>query len=143
MEYENELNHRLDNRWAPSAPLKPLFECRPVGTKYTLFHAADEPRHAKVPLYTYKEGGFNPGDRGPVEPFMKSIDVESTLRSQFMALQKSDHAVYVPSFTSDLYQFPGAIPPKTDTVVNLPSRQPPPDLETMTFGNMTRYNLKK
>ena len=140
MEYEDELNRRLDNRWAPSAPLKPLFEFRPVGTKYTTFHVADEPRSTKVPLYTYKDAEFNPG-RGPTDGF--KVDVESRLRSQFMALQKSDQAAYIPSFTSDLYGFPGAKPPKNETLVDLPSRRPPPHLENMTFGNMTRLNIKK
>ena len=142
MDYENELNHRLDNRWAPSAPLKPLFEARPMGTKYTLFQGSDTPLRSNVPLYDYKEATFNPG-RGPVEGFMKTVDIESTLRSQFMALQKSDRAAYIPSFTSDLYQFPGASPQVKETPVDLPSRKPPPHLETMAFGNMTRMNLKK
>ncbi len=142
MDYENELNHRLHHRWSPSAPLKPLFEARPVGTKYTWFHSADQPIRSNVPLYTYKDAAFNPG-RGPVEGFMKSVDTESKLRSQFMALQKSDQAAYVPSFTSDLYQFPGAKPPANETLIEIPSRKPPPGLETMDFGNMTRLNLKK
>ena len=143
MEYENELNARLDNRWAPSGPLKPLYESRPIGTKYTWFQGSDEPRNPTEPLRTYPESVFNPGDRGPVEAYMKSVDIESKLRSQFMALQKSDQAAYIPSFTSDLYAFPGAIPPNNETLVTMPSRKPPDHLETMTFGNMTRLNLKK
>ena len=142
IDYENELNHRLDNRWAPSAPLKPLFEARPMGTKYTWFQGSDAPLRSNVPLYTYKDATFNPG-RGPIEGFMKTEEIESKLRSQFMALQKSDQAAYIPSFTSDLYQFPGAKPPANETLVDLPSRKPPPHLETMDFGNMTRMNLKK
>ena len=86
---------------------------------------------------------FNPGDRGPVENFMRTVDVESTLRSQFMALQKSDHAIYVPELTSDLYQSPGATKEKEYTPISISYRKPPKNLDPFLFGNMTRLNLKK
>jgi hypothetical protein len=92
----------------------------------------------------YSTQVFNPGQRAPPEYFMKSIDIESKLRSQFMALQKSSQSVYIPELSSDLYSFPGATKLKELTPVQeMASRQPPCQLEPFTFGNMTRLNIKK
>lgn len=146
MDYEDELNSRLENRNRPSASLKPLFDHRPASTKYTWFQSSDVPRIPKEPLRQYVDYSpkvFNPGNRAPVEYFMKSIDIESKLRSQFMALQKSDQAVYIPEVNSDLYASPGATKQKELTPISIPSRKPPSGLEPFIFGNMTRLNLKK
>jgi hypothetical protein len=92
----------------------------------------------------YSQKIFNPGDRAPVDFYMKSIDLESKLRSQFMALQKSDQSVYVPELSSDLYQFSGGTKGKEFTPVEgIESRKAPPQLEPFLFGNMTRVNIKK
>jgi hypothetical protein len=147
MEYEDELNHRLEGRWMPSARLKPLLETRPRSTKYTWFQSVEEPVLTSEPVQPYHEYSnkiFNPGNRAPVDFYMKSIDVESTLRSQFMALQKSNQSVYVPELTSDMYQIPGGTKVKELTPIeNIKSRQPPGQLEPLTFGNMTRLHIKK
>jgi len=147
MEYEDELNHRLERRWLPSTSLKPLFESRPTSTKYTCFHTVDEPRKTSLPPIEYKEYSsqvFNPGDRAPVDYFMKSIDTESKLRSQFMALQKSDQTVYVPELSSELYHAAGGTKVKEITPIEkIVSRQAPANLEPFIFGNMTRLHIKK
>ena len=104
-EYDNELNKRLENRNTPSAPLQPLYDIRPVATKYTMFHTVDPKININSNGYQYDPYQiFNPGDRAPVEYFIRHIDVESTLRSQFFALQTSPQAVYVPELNSQLYE---------------------------------------
>jgi hypothetical protein len=147
MEYEDELNHRLERRWLPSTSLKPLYESRPTSTKYTCFQSIEQPRQPKEPLMDYQDYSsqvFNPGNRAPVEYYMKSVDVESTLRSQFMALQKSDQAVYIPEVSSELYTAKGGTKDKEFTEVSqIKSRNPPTRLEPFAFGNMTRLYLKK
>jgi len=147
MDYEDELNHRLEKRYLPSTPLKPLYDFRPTSTKYTLGLSAEEPLRTEVPSIPYQEYShkvFNPGCRAPVEYYMKSVDVESKLRSQFMALQKSSQSVYIPELTSDLYTLPGATKQKEFTPIqDIASRKPPGQLEPLVFGNMTRLNIKK
>ena len=147
MEYEDELNHRLEGRWMPSTNLKPLFEARPKPTKYTWFQSVEEPCLSKEPIYPspeYSSQIFNPGDRAPVDFYFKSIDVESKLRSQFMALQKSNQSVYIPEVTSDMYTIPGGTKVKELTPIqNIQSRKPPEQLEPFVFGNMTKLHLKK
>ena len=147
MEYEDELNHRLERRWLPSTSLKPLYDIRPTSTKYTCFPSVDETAKSKEPLLGYQEYSsqvFNPGNRAPVEYYMKSVDVESKLRSQFMALQKSDQAAYIPDLSSELYTAKGGTKDKAHTeVADIKSRQPPSKLEPFAFGNMTRLYLKK
>ena len=147
MEYEDELNHRLERRWLPSTSLKPLYETRPTSTKYTCFQTVDEPKRNNVPLMEYQDYSphiFNPGNRAPVEYYMKSVDVESKLRSQFMALQKADQAAYIPDLSSELYNAKGGTREKELTEVSqIKSRNPPTKLEPFAFGNMTRLYLKK
>ena len=147
MEYEDELNSRLERRWLPSTSLQPLYDIRPASTKYTSFQSVNKDKVANVPLMTYVEYSpnvFNPGNRAPVEYYMKSIDVESNLRSQFMALQKSDQASYVPEVSSELYTAKGGHKEKEYTEVSqMKSRNPPTRLEPFAFGNMTRLYIKK
>jgi hypothetical protein len=119
LNYDNELNKRLENRNKPSSPLQPLYDFRPVSTKYTLFHKVDEKpqsqtqsqSHAQQYIYDPYQT-FNPGDRAPIDYFMRNVDVESTLRSQFFALQKSPQAVYIPDVNSQLYDNPMAYSPE-------------------------------
>ena len=112
IDYENELNHRLDNRWAPSAPLKPLFEARPIGTKYTWFQGSDAPLRSTVPLYTYKEATFNPG-RGPIEGFMKTVDIESKLRLNSWPYRNQIRQPISPVSRVICTNFPGQSLPRT------------------------------
>jgi hypothetical protein len=147
MDHEDELNSRLEKRNIPSTALKPLYDFRPSSTKYTCFHSIDEPLKPKEPLSKYQEYSqsvFNPGQRGPVDYFMSSIDVESKLRSQFMAIQKSSQSVYIPELNSDLYSCPGASKTKAFTPIqDITTRIVPRQLEPYTFLNMTRLNIKK
>ena len=75
--------------------------------------------------------------------FLNNIDTESKLRNQFMALQKSNQSVYVPEFTSSLYEnkyeYKKDYTPTTcKTTVKCSI-----DLSNNTFNNFTRYNLRK
>lgn len=112
IDYDNELNKRLEFRNIPSAPLQPLYDIRPISTKYTVFQTADPPTEP-INQYAYDPYKiFNPGDRAPVDYYMKKIDVESRLRSQFFSIQKSSQSVFVPEFNSQLYNHPMAYSPE-------------------------------
>lgn len=146
LNYDNELNKRLENRNKPSSPLQPLYEFRPVSTKYTVFHKVDKIKHIETQTsqYIYDPSQiFNPGDRGPIDYFMRNVDVESTLRSQFFALQKSQQTVYVPDLNSQLYDNPMAYSPEFFSPTNaITEKSKCVDNETI-FYNCIRNNSKK
>jgi hypothetical protein len=146
MNYDNELNKRLENRNVPSGPLQPLYDIRPISTKYTLFHSIDE-KLPPTPQYTYDPYKiFNPGDRAPIDYFIKNIDIETKLRSQFFALQKSPQALYVPEINSQLYENPMAYSPEFFSPTDSISRTiPPSDHENLNqpFYNSVRSNSRK
>jgi len=144
-DYDNELNTRLENRNTPSQPLQPLFDFRPLSTKYTIMHGFDKPIQ-RVQQTTYDPYQvFNPGDRAPIDYFMRNVDVESTLRSQFFALQNAPQAVYVPELNSQLYENSMAYSEspysfsKTDATTN----QCVEDSAEQLFYNCIRTNSRK
>lgn len=103
-----ELNQRMSERNIPSDFLEPKYSSRPVSTKYSNMSIIDQYKQVNVPLYNvpvYNVGKvFYPGtSEGPWSGYMTNIDVETLLRNQTFALQKSDRAYYVPSTNSDLY----------------------------------------
>lgn len=105
----NQTNKRIYERNIPSHKLQPYLNVRPVLTKYSILPIVDPRRKLNVSmeqLPTYNSNiTFNPGNnKGPWSGFSSNINLESELRNQFFALQKSNQAVYVPSSTSDLYQ---------------------------------------
>jgi hypothetical protein len=145
LKYDNELNLRLQQRNIPSNSLKPMFDFRPTPTKYTLFHTVNEPREeiSSVPLNSYKEyiptNVFNPGQKAPIDYYIKSIDQESMLQNRFMALQKSDQSVFVPKSTSQIYNYGMSNNNKTNyQKVDIESRRPKYILEEKQFFNNTR-----
>lgn len=104
----NVLNDRLYSRNVPSAHLKPSFSITPVSTRYTTMPIIDQRKTPTEELSTYSdfstEDIFNPGNStAPWNGFAANIAVESELRNQYFALQKSDRAVFVPSSKSELY----------------------------------------
>jgi hypothetical protein len=150
LDYDNELNNRLKDRWVPSDTLQPLYDLRPVATKYTWFQTIEESpvttvnQHQYLPYTPSKV--FNPGSRAPADFFLSSIDQESRLRNQFMALQKGDQAVYVPCTQSDLYNNPMDYDKSKNIkeVRDIKSReQKTPEKNTDLFHNPTRTNIKK
>jgi hypothetical protein len=146
IDYDNELNNRINVRWFPSNSLPPQFDERPVSTKYTFFQTVEEKPIHNTPLLKYNnytpENTFNPGSRAPTNFFLNNIDTESKLRNQFMALQKSNKAAYVPELTSSLYENSYAYKKDytpTDCKTNINNNITAPN----TFNNFTRYNLRK
>ena len=143
MDYDNELNKRLEFRHMPSGPLQPLYDIRPVSTKYTLFQMTDPP-NKPTPQYVYDpQTTFNPGDRAPIDYYMKKIDVESRLRSQFFSIQKSPQAVFIPELNSQLYNNPMAYSPEYFSPTDACTKNHEEQKEKFIFYNGVRSNLKK
>lgn len=154
-----QTNERISSRNIPSSMLQPYLDVRPVQTKYMHLPIVDTkpvPKTTLVqpPLYSTQQT-FNPGTRkSPWCGFTQNVNVESELRGQKYALQKSDQAVYVPSSKSDLYtykfennmnqqqqqqqQFPELFTPQTFPVFN-PN---PENIGNDFFNNNTRVQLK-
>jgi hypothetical protein len=101
----DELNDRISARLKCDTPLQPNLEFRAVPTKYATFPIIDRVAQRKEPLRSYlEETGFAPTQStGPVAGFVSNINVESSLRNQYFALQSAPQAAYIPSSTSDLY----------------------------------------
>jgi hypothetical protein len=141
----DEVNDKIYERYFPSQQLKPLYEDRPVSTKYSFFQVIEEREkpNTEINKYnTYSSQVFNPGSRGEVDFFFKEIDTESKLRNQFMALQKSNQSVYVPDLKSSLYVNEFAAPKETYTTTECNGRQAPSNLAPNQFYNTTRMNLR-
>jgi len=139
------LNNKINQRVFPSQHLRPLFEVRPVSTKYNLFPIIEErtqPSINKLEYMPYSKEVFNPGNRGPVDFYLNEIDTESRLRNQFMALQKSNQSVYVPELNSSLYEFPLATKPEAYLQTECAGRAAPVHLAPNPFHNSTRMNLR-
>jgi hypothetical protein len=106
-ELHTQINTRIYDRNVPSKMLQPYINVRPVSTKYELFPTTDRRKLSEVPLLqqpTYDNRRvFNPSDSAAWSGI--NVNLESDLRNQYYALQKSSQAVYVPNSTSDLYQY--------------------------------------
>jgi hypothetical protein len=106
----NEMNSKIYDRNIPSAQLQPYLDVRPVMTKYSLLPIVDPRKKSnenmvQQPVYN-TNAVFNPGNtQSPWSGYASNINTETELRNQIFALQKSDNAVYVPSSTSDLYNY--------------------------------------
>ena len=148
IEYDNELNLRLQTRNIPSANLRPLFDFRPTPTKYSWFGSVEDTRQGHEPLFTYSKYDptkvFNPSQKGSTDFYLNSIDQESRLQNRFMALQKADQAVYVPELSSTLYEDKMAYKKALYECenVNYESRKVKESLAPSQFFNHTRTNLK-
>ena len=97
IQYQNferldEINQRVLSRFQPEVSLPPIFDARPVMTKYTLFPMLDNRMPTQVPI--------QPNYTSPVAAYMRNIHVETDLRNQMYMTPD----VYVPSSTSDLYR---------------------------------------
>ena len=123
-----EFSERLAARNIPDGNLAPQFSMRPASTKYSIMPIVDQRSPAALtPLKPEADFNvdnmFNPGNaQGPWPGFANNVDNESKLRNQFMALQKSDQADYIPPTTSDLYS-------STTNYVN-----PSPDKSKLMFS---------
>jgi hypothetical protein len=102
------LNERISQRNIPSDNLEPSIGFRPVMTKYTTLPIVDQKAKSHVNISRYPvyspHKTYNVGNRSaPWSGFASSVNVESTLRNQFFALQKCNQSDYIPSSNSDLY----------------------------------------
>jgi hypothetical protein len=123
-ERTDALNDRISIRNVPSEPLQPFYYQVPVSTKYGYMPILDQSKPANVPLNNYPvyspHTTFNPGNNmAPWSGFSNNVNIESSLRNQFFALQDCEQSQYVPSSSSDLYV--NHVPPK-------PIKQPYPGL---------------
>jgi hypothetical protein len=144
MDYD-KINNKINDRIFPSQQLMPLFEVRPVSTKYNMFPIIEERKPSTVNHMEYKQYStsvFNPGYRGQVDFYLNEIDTESRLRNQFMALQKSNQSVYVPDYNSSLYHFPLTTKSEPYSKTDCPGKQVPLHLAPNQFNNSTRMNLR-
>jgi hypothetical protein len=148
IEYDNELNLRLQKRNIPDTNLKPLFDFRPTPTKYTWFNTVENSNKGTEPLFTYSDYSpskiFNPSQKGTTDFYLKSIDTESQLQNRFMALQKADQAVYIPELSSSLYENNMAFQNEKFSYeqVNYEGRKLKNDLAPSNFFNHTKTNLR-
>ena len=151
----NQTNTRIYDRNIPSQPLQPYLDVRPVMTKYSYLPIVDPRKSSDVPVFQQPSYNartvFNPGNtRSPWSGF--NVNVESELKNQVFALQKSSQAVYVPSSTSDLYQF-SFQPSQTSSGHDLLFQReyfgkfdPNPDSKIVgasMFNNSTRSQIKE
>ena len=147
IEYDNELNVRMNTRTFPSCGLKPNFSFRPVSTKYSYFQTLEEKPEPSVQLKAYKPYNNNncfvpnTDSKPPCEGYFNDINVESLLRNQFMALQKCDQASYIPDSNSSMFMG------KSHNILNRQynvSSVPNPrcNLAPKRFNNTTKMNIK-
>lgn len=112
----DELNDRILGRFYPDMPLQANMDIRPVSTKYSHFPVIDRVPIAKVPLvkeeYYSMATNFTPANtRGPVDGYLSNVNVESSLRNQYFAIQRgAPQGEYIPSSQSDLYKVQMAEP---------------------------------
>ena len=109
-DHVQELNERISARNVPSSSIRPAqIHTRAVSTKYAVMPILDQRQKATVPLNKYPtfngKTTFTPGveRNGPWSGFATNVNVESSLRNQFFALQKCEQSAYVPSSNSDMY----------------------------------------
>ena len=121
--------------------MMPILEQRPVPS---------------VPLHEYAnfttETVFNPGNaKAPWRGWADRVNLESSLRNQYFALQRNDRADYVPNSTSDLYsvtidarevQQPNPYLFDNGADNFAPMNPNPNDLGRLTFENSTRFQLR-
>ena len=152
----NQLNERISSRNVPSRSLEPVYSIRPVSTKYATLPIVDRRPESNVSLNNYPkynlEEIFNPGNaQAPWNGFASQINVESSLRNQFFALQKANQAYYIPSSNSSLYNTNLSINNISETHKELFNEEdfnyfnPNPNINIIgnsIFNNCTRCQVK-
>ena len=151
-----EINDRISERNLPSASLRPAFEVRPISSKYAMMPILESRPvpTVRTPAYQHftTESVFNPGNaKAPWQGWAERVNVESSLRNQFFALQRNDRAVYVPNSNSDLYQVtidareveqPNPYLFDNGATNFAPMNPNPNNLGKLTFDNSTRFQLR-
>jgi len=151
-----EINDRIRDRVIPSAILQPAYSVRPSSSKYTMMPILEQRPTPSVGIPPYHhfttETVFNPGNaKAPWRGWAERVNLESSLRNQYFALQRNDRAEYVPNSTSDLYQVTidtrDVVQPNPYLFENgasnfAPMNPNPHDLGRLTFENSTRFQLR-
>jgi len=151
-----EINQRISERNIPSATLRPAFNVRPLSSKYAMMPILETRPTPTVSIPAYQhfttETVFNPGNaKAPWLGWAERVNVESSLRNQFFALQRNDRAVYVPNSTSDLYMVhvdsriveqPNPYLFDNGASNFAPMNPNPNGLGKLTFDNSTRFQLR-
>ena len=104
-----QLNDRMYQRNFPSQELQTNFSPRSTPTRQCLFpmvdnHMPSDTQIKKNPNYNMANQ-FNPGTNAPWSGYMTSVDNESRMRNLFAANQPAAQSKYIPSSTSDLYNY--------------------------------------
>ncbi len=104
-----QLNDRIYQRNFPSQELQTHYSPRSTPTRQCLFPMVDNHMTASTPIkknpnYNIADQ-FNPGTQAPWSGYMTSVDNESRLRNQFFANQTAAQSKYIPSSSSDLYNY--------------------------------------
>jgi hypothetical protein len=141
-----ELNRAIYARNAADTPLEPMFDFRPVQTKYALFPALDRRTITELqPPSQNQSPGFQ-------------VDKETQLQNRFFALQKGGSEIqsaYIPSTDSMLYKDPEfskkAVPTEHAGLFQSfqrPDPKPVPHfisslhMTSRPFGNATRTQMR-
>lgn len=152
----DELSNRMFARNIPSHDLQPNYDMRPVATKYTVLPIFDQYKPTTESMRSYPvyspSNVYNPGTSRPhFNGFASKVNVESTLRNQWFALQNAQQSVYVPSTTSDLYNtaidYKPVVMPHPHLADDYSAALAPHNPNTMNLGrgifeNSTRVQLK-
>jgi hypothetical protein len=151
-----EINERISSRNIPSSALAPAYSVRPLSSKYAMMPIVESRPVPTVQIPPYQhfttESVFNPGNgKAPWRGWAERVNVESSLRNQFFALQRNDRAVYVPSSASDLYHVeidardveqPNPYLFDNGATNFAPMNPNPNNLGKLTFDNSTRFQLR-
>jgi len=157
----DELNDRILGRFYPDMQLQPNIDVRPVPTKYSHFPVIDRIALPKVAIpvapYYSVETNFTPSNsRGPVDGYFSNVNVESSLRNQYFALQRgAPQTAYIPSSQSDMYKvqisnttrqeeqpYPGLFNSYQPASTSTTSSQLDPKIGADRFFNNTRVQLR-
>lgn len=151
-----EINSRISERNIPSTALRPAFDVRPISSKYATMPILETRPTPTVKINQYQhfstETVFNPGNaRAPWRGWAERVNVESSLRNQYFALQRNDRALYVPNSDSDLYNVtviardveqPNPYLFENGATNFAPMNPNPHNLGKLTFDNSTRFQLR-
>ena len=102
----------------------------------------------KYPIFETSKTFFPGNAKAPIHGALQQVDLESLLNNRFMALQKNDHAYYIPSTNSELYNHNSNLQDKPSQINTYMKTNLPPknidrcNLAPKVFHNSTRYNLK-
>ena len=98
LQYDNELNTRINNRTFPSKHLQPNFDFRPTSTKYQKFPVHDTTIYDNLKqTYSYDPHKlfYSGTSKAPIHYALNNDDVESKLRNQFFVYKMTKRNTYL------------------------------------------------